>query len=391
MGEQIKLFDDVQDNEEFNFEENKTKLIENLEYLKSLTVEEQTLHKKWLELNKDGKMSKNIKKLRTYEQQLWKPTDITDVERTVQEIIDLDPYVVMAEPGKGVTEWVNYRKLIHTMEWVANPGRNMKFWVRDKETDKVLGLICLGSDVTSIKVRDAYIGWDKVNKFDQHKLNNTTIATTICSTQPGGYNMLMGKLIAALTTCKTIRDAWEEKYSDKLIAVGTTALYGIHSMYNGIPHFKTMGETTGKVRLKPDDSVYLPWNKWLKENHPEEHAKAISATGPKQNILNKVFKHCGMKATEYDHGFKRGVYFAQMYDNGNEYLRSEIELEDLVMKKKFKDDIPYTTKWWKKKAVKRFVKLSEQGRIKDGHLFYIDGIGIKWEQMQEKYLRDVGR
>ena len=36
-------------------------------------------------------------------------------------------------PGKGVTEWVNYRKLIHTMEWVANPGRNMKFWVRDKE------------------------------------------------------------------------------------------------------------------------------------------------------------------------------------------------------------------------------------------------------------------
>ena len=47
-----------------------------------------------------------------------------------------------------------------------------------------------------------------------------------------------------------------------------------------------MGETTGQVRLKPDDKVYLPWNTWLKKNHPEEHHKAINATGPKQNILN---------------------------------------------------------------------------------------------------------
>ena len=30
----------------------------------------------------------------------------------------------------------------------------------------------------------------------------------------------------------------------------------------------------GKIMIKPDDSVYLVWNKWLKENHPEEHHKA---------------------------------------------------------------------------------------------------------------------
>lgn len=391
MNKQITIFDIIEEEETFNFEEMKQDLIDNLDMLKELSVEEQTLYKKWLELNKGGKMLKKLKKLKTYEQQLWKPTDITDVEGTVQEILDLEPYVIMAESGKGVTEWTNVRKLIHTMEWVANPGRNMKFWVKDRGTEKILGQICLGSDVTSIKVRDAYIGWNKDNKFKDHKLNNTCIATTIVSTQPGGYNMIMGKLIAALTTCKTIRDAWENKYGDKLIAVGTTALYGIHSMYNGIPHFKTMGETTGKVRLKPDDSIYLPWNKWLKENHPEEHKKAISATGPKQNILNKVFKHCGIKGSTYDHGFKRGVYFAQMYDNGNEFLRSEIDESDLVMKQKFVDDVEYTCRWWKKKAVKRFVKLSEQGRIKDGHLFYIDGIDKNWDEMKEKYLNDVGR
>ena len=277
------------------------------------------------------------------------------------------------------------------MEWVANPGRNMKFWVRDRKTDKVLGQICLGSDVTSIKVRDAYIGWDKINKFDQGKLNCTAIATTICSTQPGGFNMLMGKLVASLTTCKTIRDAWETKYGNKLIAVGTTSLYGIHSMYNGIPHFKTMGETTGQVRLKPDDSVYLPWNKWLKENHPEEHKKAISATGPKQNVINKVFKHCGIKPSTYDHGFKRGVYLAMMYENGCEFLRNEINEDKLKLKTKFEEDIPYTDKWWKKKAVKRYQTLYKNNKVKPETLFYWDAIDISWEEMKEKYLKEVGR
>ena len=388
MNEQLNLFNTE---EEFNFEEMKQKLIDNLDMLKEMTVQEQTLYKKWQEMNKGGKMSKIKKKLLSYQKNLWKPTDIYNVEQTIQEIEDLEPYVEIATQGKGVTEWVNYRKLIHTMEWVANPGRNMKFWVRDRKTQKVLGLICLGSDVTSIKVRDAYIGWDKTNKFDQHKLNNTAIATTICSTQPGGYNMLMGKLVAALTTCKTIRDAWEEKYGDKLIAVGTTSLYGINSMYNGMPHFKTMGETTGQVRLKPDDKVYLPWNTWLKKNYPEEHHKAINATGPKQNILNKVFKHCGIKASTYDHGFKRGVYLAMMYNNGNEFLRGEVEESNLKMKQKFIDDVEYTCRWWKPKAIRRYKNLTTQQRIKKEQLFYWDVIDMSWQSTKENYIGEVGR
>jgi len=391
MNTQMTLFDNIKEQGTFNFDEAKQKLIDNLDMLKEMSVEEQTLYKKWQEMNKGGKMAKIKNKLYTYRYNLWLPSDLDNLEKTIKQIEDLEPYVELAEPGKGVTEWVNYRKLIHTMEWVANPGRNMKFWVRDRKTDKVLGLICLGSDVTSIKVRDAYIGWDKVNKFDQHKLNCTAIATTICSTQPGGYNMLMGKLIAALTTCKVIRDAWEEKYGDKLIAVGTTSLYGVHSMYNGMPHFKTLGETTGQVRLKPDDEVYLPWNTWLKENHPEEHKKAINATGPKQNVINKVFKHCGIKPSQYDHGFKRGVYIAMMYENGNEFLRGEIEEKALKLKQKFEEDVPYTERWWKKKAVRRYKNMYDQDRIKPEQLFYWDVIDLSWEDTQEKYIKEVGR
>ena len=53
MNKQLDIFDNIQEAIGFNFEENKARLVENLEYLKTLTVEEQTLYKKWLELNKD--------------------------------------------------------------------------------------------------------------------------------------------------------------------------------------------------------------------------------------------------------------------------------------------------------------------------------------------------
>ena len=123
MKEQLDLFETKEN--DFNFDEMKQKLIDNLDMLKEMTVQEQTLYKKWQEMNKGGKMSKIKKKLFSYKDNLWKPTDIMDPYQTVEEIEALDPYVVLAEPGKGVTEWVNYRKLIHTMEWVANPGRNI--------------------------------------------------------------------------------------------------------------------------------------------------------------------------------------------------------------------------------------------------------------------------
>ena len=152
------------------------------------------------------------------------------------------------------------------MEFTANPGRNVKFYVKDKSSGKVLGLICLGSDVTSLGVRDELIGWSKENKFKDGKLNHTAIGTTICCVQPLGFNMLGGKLVAQMVTSKVVRDTWKKLYGQTLVGISTTALYGIHSMYNGIPQWKTLGETKGKISLKPDDKFYDTWHQWLKDN-----------------------------------------------------------------------------------------------------------------------------
>ena len=387
----------------FDFDIEKAKLKENMDYLMTMSVQEQTLYKKWVELQ-EPTMIQAKSQIASYYDTQWKPTDINNKELTIKEIESLDPYVEIVDDPKESTKWAAVRRMIHTMDFTANPGRNVKINVKDRVSGKLLGQISLASDVTAMGVRDNFIGWSKDNKFVDGKLNNTTI---VC-TQPLGYNFLGGKLIAMMTTTPEVRAYWKEKYKNVLIAVGTTSLYGIHSQYNGIPLFKTLGESAGKISLKPDDKFYDPWHQWIKENRAEWYKDNISderarnganmgyeANGPvsgiKQKILSAIFKECGIKATEYHHGFKRGVYMAMMYENGCEYLRNEITEEQLILKDKFKQGTEYINKWWKKHAISRYTKLHDEGRIKPEHLFYIDAIGISWEEMKAKYLSEVGR
>jgi len=369
----------------FDYHIMKKKFIDNLNYLKTMSVQEQTLYKKWMEWNMDRVSNmKRLPVLQSYYDSLWKPTDIFNKELTIKEIEAIDPYVeIVDDDPKESTRWTEIRKLIHTMEFQANPGRNVKIYVKDRTSGKILGQICLGSDCTSI-------------------------ATTIVSTQPFGYNFLGGKLIAALATAPEVRDYWKQKYDNPLVGIGTTSLYGIHSQYNGIPHFKTLGESKGKISTKPDDEVYDPWHQWLKENRSEWYKKNIMderernganmgyekngpVSGIKQKIIQAIFKELGIKGNEYDHGFQRGVYFAQMYENGNQFLCDKIEEKDLILKDKFKQGNEYTIKWWKDKAIKRYTKMFDENKIKPEVLFYVDAIGMTWEQMKEHYLKEVGR
>jgi hypothetical protein len=391
----------------FDFESEKAKLKENMDYLMTMSVQEQTLYKKWVELQ-EPTMIQAKSQIASYYDLQWKPTDINNKELTIKEIESLDPYVEIIDDPKESTKWAAVRRMIHTMDFTANPGRNVKINVKDRVSGKLLGQISLASDVTAMGVRDNFIGWTKDNKFVDGKLNNTTIASTIVCTQPLGYNFLGGKLIAMMTTTPEVRAYWKSKYDNVLIAVGTTSLYGIHSQYNGIPLFKTLGESAGKISLKPDDKFYDPWHQWIKENRAQWYKDNISderarnganmgyeANGPvsgiKQKILGQIFKECGIKATQYHHGFKRGVYMAMMYENGCEYLRNEITEDKLILKDKFKQGTEYINKWWKKHAISRYTKLHDEGRIKPEHLFYIDAIGISWEEMKAKYLAEVGR
>ena len=105
----------------------------------------------------------------------------------------------------------------------------------------------------------------------------------------------------------------------------------------------------------------------------------------------KLIKAVGVKASQYQHGFKRGIFYADIYENGKEFLRGEIEEKDLKMKQKYTDDSAYIMKWWKPKAIRRYTKLFDENRLKPEKLFYGDIVGKTWEETKEIYLSEVGR
>ena len=126
----INNFFEVTD--DFNFDTEKQNFVDNLNMLKLMSVQESTLYKKWQEFNKDEyKMRTKAYKFNVIKDRLWKPTDIFNYDLTVSEIEALDPIVEFTDDAET---WTVVRKLIHTMDWNANPGRNQKYYVRDRIT-----------------------------------------------------------------------------------------------------------------------------------------------------------------------------------------------------------------------------------------------------------------
>jgi hypothetical protein len=104
-----------------------------------------------------------------------------------------------------------------------------------------------------------------------------------------------------------------------------------------------------------------------------------------------IYKELDIKRAKYEHGFKRGVYYGDIYENGKSFLRNEIKEDELVMKEKYKLDYDRIINWWKPKAIRRYEKLHNENRLKPESLFYSDIIGMSWEETREKYLGDIGR
>ena len=187
-------------------------------------------------------------------------------------------------------------------------------------------------------------------------MKNTAVVSTIVPVQPFGYNFLGGKLIACLTTLGSVRDVWEKRYNDKLVGLTTTSLYGSFSMYNSIPLWKKVGESKGNVYLVPDDEIYKFWMHWLKKHHREQFDMVTSSdknkikikTGPKQNILNLIFRYLGLNPKDYLHEHFRGVYFSPLYKNTKDFLKGKIEETELILDTKTEKGLDYILEWWKK-------------------------------------------
>ena len=386
------------DIDEFDFEAEKKKFVNNMNFLKSMSVEEATFYKKYEEVQ--GYRS-YVSRSSLVKAKIWTPTDINNEELTLKELDDINPTVIHVTTDEQEFDWLMLRVFCHTMEFSQTPGRFLKFLITDGNTDspRYLGAVSVSSDVITITDRDKYIGWTPENKLEGKKLVHSAIGSCIMSTQPFGYNFLGGKLVACLVTSGVVRDVWKKLYDQTLVGMTTTSLYGSYSMYNSLKWWHKCGSSAGKIPIKPDDNVYKIWHDYIKENRAEEYNKKMTqkdnvsgpVTGAKQRVISMIFQTLNLKTQEYVHGYERGVYYSSFYTNTKDYLCGKITDDQLVMKPLFAEDTKAIIDWWKSKAKDRYLKLKGEGNLKTDVLFYNRMIGMSYDDAKNNFFNEVGR
>ena len=384
--------------DDFPYDVEKQKFIDNMNYLKSMNVEEATFYKKWEEVREYRNFASRSDDVKY---KIWKPTDIYNEELTLKELDELNPTMVHVETEQQELDWLMLRVFCHTMEFSQTPGRFLKFLITDgnSERTRYLGAVSVSSDVITITDRDKYIGWTPKNKLEEGKLTHSAIGSCIMSTQPFGYNFLGGKLVACLVTSSVVRDVWKKLYNQTLVGMTTTSLYGSYSMYNSLKWWHKCGTSTGKIPIKPDDHVYQIWHDWIKENKSEEYTKKMTqkddvsgpVTGAKQRVISMIFQELNIKTQNYVHGYERGVYYSSFYENTKEFLQNKVNEDQLVMKKLFFDDKKAILDWWKVKAKDRYLKLKSENNLKKDILYYNYIIDMSYNTAKSNFFQEFGR
>jgi len=409
----------LEDIPDVDTEELRQALIKDLSYVSAMDVKEYTLYQKWLEV-KDRYPTVETNSFFDDKPAMLKPEQATVIQEVKnnfwlpedpEEYLNLQPELIWTDGAeiqshtnaKGSEIWNALRTFLSTMKNNSNIGRNLNFLVRDKVTQKYLGVICMSSDFLDLTPRDEYIGWDRVAKT-QKMINHTCIGSTIVPIQPLGYNLVGGKLLALLCLSKTVEETWEYQYKDKLVGVTTTSLYGKTkqiplSQYDRLKHWKKMGWTAGSVSYEPTKPTRMMIQNWLKKNHTYKYfewyvAKKDTGQPHKRDHRNRshTFTYNQLKIDKKliksDHA--RGIYFGELFTNTREFLREETNTTGLT--RAFDNSTEALTELWKTKyARKRLASLKKQDRVSKETHFYDDIIYLSWEETKQKYLPQVGR
>lgn len=355
----------------FDLDKEKQEIIDFIHMKKNQDSAEAVFYDKYHEIqNCIGEQSK----ISVLKNKLWNGSDISN----------LIPKAIQVETKEQLDDWRYLIRFTSSFKNVNNPGRNMKFLVEDETTGLYLGALTVTSDFGDLGARDKYIGWTRDDRYKNKKLNNVACGQAIIPIQPLGHNLLGGKLMALMITSDTIRNAWEEKYGDVLVGMTTTSLYGTYSQYNGLPTFKKRGKTTGQMPIKLARPIVKKWEEYFVSNGEELKKDRLGMFG-------KIYRECGLKPKDYQHGIQRGIYFCPFYDNTNEFLIGKIEKDYLILRKKFKDYGQLIDGWWKQKAEKRYEKLKSEDRLITELHFWDKLFGLTYEQSKQKYLSEVGR
>ena len=259
------------------------------------------------------------------------------------------------------------------------PGREMKWIIYEKNTQKIVGFIRLGSPTINSKPRNLWLGHaPDLSIFNRH----AAMGFVIVPSQPFGYNYLGGKLLALLCCSHFAREAMNESFEKDIALFETTSLYGSvtdASQYDGLkPFMRYKGLTESKfLPLLHDDIFHKLHDRFtlLNGGKPLTDTKASSKKMKRQTRMISIIKN-SLKdedklellnktlSTAFGITQKKRFYVSDYgYSNIKEVILGE--QEELIPGPNWdKFYLENIIAWWKKKATKRYDKLKEEGRFR---------------------------
>jgi hypothetical protein len=283
--------------------------------------------------------------------------------------------------------FVNYLEIVtsHAVE-SSIPGKSIKWLVYEKNTNKIVGFIRLGSPTINSKPRNMFLGkpLDTMSKEVMKRFNDSTImGFALVAVQPFGFNCLGGKLLAAIACSHMAKDALDKKYGGPYCMFETTSLYGTTksvSQYDGMkPFLRHKGETVSDFAPLINDEKYRQLKSWFEDKigeplvGAEVSSRKLKAQTKMISIIKASLKDVdddaynkfcqtfldAKKLTEQ----KRAYMSDYGFDNVKEYMNMET---DELRKKDNYDRYSFdgVVDWWRKKAVNRFETLKVDGRLR---------------------------
>lgn len=259
------------------------------------------------------------------------------------------------------------------------PGREMKWIIYEKNAQKIVGFIRLGSPTINSKPRNLWLGHaPDLSIFNRH----ASMGFVIVPSQPFGYNYLGGKLLALLCCSHFAREAMNESFEKDIALFETTSLYGSvtdASQYDGLkPFMRYKGLTESKFLPLLHDDIFHKLHDhftYLNNNTPLTDNKASSKKMKRQTKMISIVKNSlddkdklellnKTLSAAFGITQKKRFYISDYgYSNVREVILGE-QKELLRGQNWEKHDLDNIIKWWKKKATKRYEKLKADGRFR---------------------------
>jgi hypothetical protein len=260
------------------------------------------------------------------------------------------------------------------------PGRELRWMVFEKNTQKVIGFIRFGSPTINSKPRNVWLGKaPNLRIFNRH----AAMGFVIVPSQPFGYNYLGGKLLALLCCSHYARETLNEVFEKDIALFETTSLYGSTtdaSQYDGLkPFMRYKGLTESKfLPLLHDTQFHKLHDRFthLNGGNPLTDNKASSKKMKRQTKMISIIRNSLQdqnKLNEFNHVINTAFGLTQkkrfyISDYGYSNVREVIlgEQEELIRGPNWdKFYLENIIAWWKKKASKRYEKLKTEGRFRD--------------------------